>query len=415
MILSKKFWGSLENREFKSKFNVGTFFRFLNIGEVKGYFYLETIIKKGFEIIILSITNAFFIGIHRKNRLLVSFEFNLKRNKENISYYQNYLINNRDLRDIVEFIDTELKQMDIYLKHNRLKRGRIPFQKPIKILLCTILWAKYTEQDNSIEFENLLSFISEDLCLDPLSVALYGMKSPDLDIASEANKIYKLLYEKRLEITKQWQRLKKERYELSAMEVITAIAKKKKISPATVASSARYSTDRIIRLNAIRVYGEIQEKKHNITPDLLKLRKEYPQLTSIKIIKKLAKLKKLNPSTIAALCRYSTDMETRIESTALYLNLMMERHKIIERWLAIRADPFEKAPIIAKELKIKPISVLFYAILSEEKIVQDECLLAYKTLLLKNRKIKNKSSKNEMKIEDRFSNLVNSRNIGINL
>lgn len=346
------------------------------------------------------------------NKRLICFDYNQKSRKCDITFHQNNILKNKYLQELLISIENEIKIKNICLKRNPIIKGRLAFQKPIKTLICSVLLQKYYK--NKINIKKAIKIISRKLSLNPISVASYSIRSPIPEIVKKMNKEFKMNIEMKHQITEKWLELKRNNTNLSGEDIIEEIANKKKLKPITIASYARSSEDNMIKLQAIRIYGKLQEHKHNITKEWSLIQEEKSELTPTQIIAKLSKIKNLSKSTVASIARFSNNNDIKIISNKIYLNLMCKKHNITEEWLEYDDIPYIKAYKIGSKKKLKPISVLFYAISSENFKVRFESLKAYKLHMMQDNLIFNQKIQftdeefiKEIKMKkDRFSNIA---------
>ena len=375
IIINEKFWNSFSNGIFEVDNELDFPFLLEEFQDIQRYCYFSKIHKDKYEISVLSIKNAFYIILQLGDKIIMTFEYNLTRKRTEVSYYKKYVKSDEKLRKLLNLIELELEKQEIILNHRKLERGRLSYQKPIKIILNTILWQKFKLESKikNPEKKKYIHIISQRLNLIPSSIVLYGIKSPDPNVQKVAKKIYKYILADKYQISDEWYKLKEKNPKLSNKEIIQRIAKIRGVKATTIASNARYSDDKQIRRVAIWNYGKLQLKKHDLTLAWKNDAEKHPDSSNLEIINRLAELKKLSPYTVANICTHSSNKEIRDCSIYAYLELMAQRYNITEKWLRCEVQ-YNKAAKISKKIKLSSLTIILLAIASNDKRVKVEAI-----------------------------------------
>lgn len=108
-------------------------------------------------------------------------------------------------------------------------------------------------------------------------------------------------------------------------------------------------------------------------------RLEYPKLAPEEIARKIALEVSLNPISVSSYARSSSDLSIKREAEISLIKLLSEKHKINEIWKEmiqnnINLQPHERAIKIAKRINLKPATVSYYGIFSDDYRVKKEAL-----------------------------------------
>jgi len=398
-ILSKDFWKAFYEgiypKEIKGMIAepIEMYGRLLNLldNDKEGIGYAETIVKYNFIINILAIKEIFFISIHNLEdfSIIATINYNpyrkINRNTAcDKCYYSKKISENPEAAIILNKITRELfneKKIELYDKPRIT--GDIPFERPIKIIICSAKWLELVKNNikNNIELD--LRGIAEELAaipklgLEPITVAEYATYSSNTDIRYQAYKAMSIMIETVHDISKRINKLRSIKPALSFRQIIYQIAEEDKIRPTSIASFGRSSKDPFVKKESIKIYHKLKAVDLEIEKRIIEIKKEKPNLPYIKIIKQIAKEKGKSPAYIAKLATSLENPEIRSKASKALLEICGDISQITERINEIkRKNPNlsfrQMAESVAREKNIKMLSVASYGSYSEDLLIRKE-------------------------------------------
>lgn len=191
--------------------------------------------------------------------------------------------------------------------------------------------------------------------------------------------VYNLIMEKKYNISESWIKVKKENSKYSPMQIAEHIALSKNVSPSTIAGYGRVSENPKVKTEAGIAYNKIINKNHNLEKKWKEKRLKYPKLQPEEIARKIALEVSLNPISVSSYTRSSADLSIKREAENSFSKLVSEKHNINEIWKEmienkINLQPHERAIEIAKRINVKPATVSYYGIFSDDSRVKKEAL-----------------------------------------
>jgi L-ribulose-5-phosphate 3-epimerase UlaE len=247
-------------------------------------------------------------------------------------------------------------------------------------------WLHLIQTRQDLSSSQKVSILSKDIGLRTLSVCSYGFHSSSRIVKKEANKAYNNIMIEKYDLTNKWKEITKINPSLTPIQKAEEISKIVQISSVSVAGYTRVSPDKKVRVEAISALNEILIKHHNIEEQWLKLKKSHPELVPHEKAQKIAHDLEINPITLSSYAMYSNNKIVKNEANISYNVLREMRRDITNRWKSLMLGsptltPKEISNKIAKEQKIKPITIAGYGRSSFDKEVKSQAMKAYSELL----------------------------------
>lgn len=389
MILPQAFWDAFESGKYPQTFCDTIFYLIEDFAKhLEGLGYTFSIYREEYAINFFAIQGAFHISIfstRESHPLLGIINYQLGRKKQEMCYYEKRMTENPDALSLLRKISIQLTSKGLEIDERSIKGGSLPFQRPIKTMICSVKWRELIETEPEFTPKERAEQIAVDVELDPITVAGYASSSTDPVVKSEAIQVMKLLGEAKRDITRKWRKLKDTAPNLSPLERVEQIATGEKLDPMTIAWYGSVSIDPEIRSEAYLLYKQLGEAKRDITGKWQELMENDPHLTPQDRAERIATHEGVDIMTVASYGRFSVDPAVKSEAIHLFKRLGAAKHDITMKWRKLKDNtpslsPRERAEKIAADIELDPLTVAGHGRASLDLEIRSEAHKAYKQL-----------------------------------
>ena len=190
-----------------------------------------------------------------------------------------------------------------------------------------------------------------------------------------------MLLPKITNITNEWLQLIKNNKNKSPFDIVEELSLKMKKSPITIAGYARFSNNQLVSKGAYEIFHALIESLHNITKKWLDIKKINPQMPPNEIAELISEKLLIKPISVAAYGKHSKNQYVKKEANYAYGLLYEKKYDFTEKWLRIKREQPSFSPIkiveqISEIVSLHPRTIAFYAQFSRNVIVKREAIIA---------------------------------------
>lgn len=166
-------------------------------------------------------------------------------------------------------------------------------------------WLEIKRTDPELNDIEIILKLSKEKNISPVTICGFSSVFKNKDIRKVAFNAQKRFLSEKHNLEDRWKELINEKLDLDYSQLITLISQEKGLSPLTLLQYMRYSSDQSLKSIAIKYSPVFLEAKHEITKKWLKIVCDHPELSPIEIVNRIAKLTTLNPVTVCGYGRHS--------------------------------------------------------------------------------------------------------------
>lgn len=404
MVLPIEFWNAFLKKIYPNTLDYSfspDIKKFINL--IESYGYANNIYDENWNyyVSIIAIKDLCYISVWQQNdfrQLIGTIEYNLRRKKKGkphfeVQYYtRKAKIYSRAFQTLCAIADEISSRKNKKYEITPRKTGSLPYKKTINIIICCIWWDKLILSNLELKEKAEEIVHKTNLKLDPVTVAYYATFSTDPKIIYEATYSQKILNEAKKDITQKWIQLKLKKPRLQPVKIAKILANSLNLDISTLISYARFSSNKEIKDDVIKIQKKVFCDKYEITPKWLKLDQN---LSFIEKAEKIADKLSISAITVAEYARNSGNSLVKREAEIATNHLYDKHYNITKKWKKLiltqpHLRPHTRVKIIALELNKKPTYIAGYARYSNDSDVQKEANEAIMVLISKKKKIDDK-------------------------